>query len=375
MIAMFKPELQSFKDLALSFAKKELAPNRESNDRYPFGPFFDECLSRAWEVGFLGITLPEDLGGTGQGIGELCVILDCICRADASLGGIIFTNALSQEIILKAGGSELLGRVFLNARDARDSLIALPSLNNPSEISHVAEARKENGSYLLSGAVEYVVLGGLAPRALIPGRIQGSGYSYFLVDLKDKGVSASEPVLSLGLHACPAVDLTLEGVKAELVGMEGEGAGYFAQASDRMQVAAAAMSLGIMKGSFDEACEYAKTRFQGGREIVNWSELRMMLAEMAIRIKVSDLALAAACRAVEAQETDWVLCSRAAAIHIQSLACELTTDGIQALGGYGYMQDYGQEKRFRDAKHIQSLLGLVPMKKLRYIDTVLEQQS
>jgi alkylation response protein AidB-like acyl-CoA dehydrogenase len=375
MIAMFEPELQSFEDLARSFAKKELSSNRESNDRYPFGPFFEECLSRAWEVGFLSITLPEELGGAGRGISELCVILDSICRVDASLGGIIFTNALSQEIISRAGENEILRRVFLSARDARDSLIATPSLNNPSEISHMADAREENGSYLLTGSVEYVVLGGLAHRALIPVRTKGSGFSYCLVDLGDKGVSISEPVLSLGLHACPAVDITFQGVRAEPVGAQGEGARYFTEASDRMHVTAAAMSCGIMKGSFEEACEYAKTRFQGGREIVNWSELRMMLSDMAIRIKTSDLALATACRVVETQEKDWGLCARAVAIHIQSLACEVTTDGIQALGGYGYMQDYGQEKRFRDAKHVQSLLGLVPMRKLDCIDRVLKQQA
>ena len=131
------------------------------------------------------------------------------------------------------------------------------------------------------------------------------------------------------------------------------------------------MSLGVMKGSFNEAFEYTKTRFQGGREIVNWSEVRMILSDMATKVKIADMALVTACQAVEAKSTDWDLCSRAAAIHIQSLACDLTTDGIQLLGGYGYMKDYGQEKRFRDAKHIQALLGLTPMKKIRYIKRII----
>ncbi|MBN1470421.1 MAG: acyl-CoA dehydrogenase, partial [Syntrophaceae bacterium] len=64
--------------------------------------------------------------------------------------------------------------------------------------------------------------------------------------------------------------------------------------------------------------------------------------------------------------------SRAAALHLSELACKLTTDGIQCLGGNGYMKDYGQEKRFRDAKHVQAFLGLAPMKKLRIVETIVK---
>ena len=62
--------------------------------------------------------------------------------------------------------------------------------------------------------------------------------------------------------------------------------------------------------------------------------------------------------------TQWQTRSRAAALLIQEMACEVTTDGIQVLGGAGYMKDFGQEKRFRDAKHIQALLGIAPLKKI-----------
>ena len=101
--AIMNNEIKSFEDLALNFANKELAHRRESSDRYPFGPFDDEVLAKVHELGFLGITLPEELGGIGQGISTLSVILESLCRIDASLGALIFSNTLAQEIILKAG--------------------------------------------------------------------------------------------------------------------------------------------------------------------------------------------------------------------------------------------------------------------------------
>lgn len=194
-------------------------------------------------------------------------------------------------------------------------------------------------------------------------------YSLFLVDLNDIGIQKSDTVVSLGLHACPAVDIWLKNVQGELIGNENEGDAYFETMSNKMHAPSAAMSLGIMKGSFKEALEYSKGRKQGGREIVNWSELKMMLANMAIKIKNAEMVMSSLCQTIEEDKTGWESCSRAAAVHIQDMACDLTTDGIQVLGGVGYMKDFGQEKRFRDAKHIQALLGIYPMKKIKYMDT------
>jgi alkylation response protein AidB-like acyl-CoA dehydrogenase len=217
------------------------------------------------------------------------------------------------------------------------------------------------------------VLGSLSSRALIPASIRGQqGYSFFLIDLSDQWVVRSEPVFTLGLHACPAVDLRLSKAPGVCIGAEGEGPQYFSQAADRMHVAAAAMECGIMKGSFREAFAYSTERFQGGWEIVNWSSLRMMLADMAVQVQIADMVLDRAASAVDLQGQDWGLCSRAAALHVGELACTLTTDGIQVLGGNGYMKDYGQEKRFRDAKQVQCLLGMVPLRKLAFMGELMQ---
>jgi alkylation response protein AidB-like acyl-CoA dehydrogenase len=374
MLATIKCELKSFEDLAHSFAAKELSANKETNDRYPFGPFYETVVDKAYEVGLLGATLPEECGGIGQGMSALCVILEHISAVDASLGGIIFSNALAQEIMLAAGAKDLLSGIMGEAADAKSALIACPSFMNPCETRTTLEAIKIKDTYILNGTIEYVVLAGLAGHALVPARIKGQeGYSFFLINLADKGLTKSAPIFSLGLHACPAVDLTLVGIQGTIVGLEGQGEQYFGQAADRMHAAVAAMQCGIMQGSFQEALAYSQERFQGGWEIINWSGLRMLLGNMAVQVKVAEMVVSEAALAVEQQDQGWELYSRAASIHLSELATKLTTDGIQVLGGNGYMKDYGQEKRFRDAKHIQAFLGLAPMRKLGVVSAIIKE--
>jgi alkylation response protein AidB-like acyl-CoA dehydrogenase len=127
------------------------------------------------------------------------------------------------------------------------------------------------------------------------------------------------------------------------------------------------MNAGIMRGSFNEAMAYAKERFQGGCEIINWSEVSMLLAGMAIKVNVAEMCVAQSCQAIDLGGEDWGPSVTAAAIHIHELACEAVTDGIQVLGGNGYMKDYGQEKRYRDARQVQALLGIAPLKKIGII--------
>jgi alkylation response protein AidB-like acyl-CoA dehydrogenase len=368
MIAKMNPELKPFEELAASFAEKELAKKTEEHDRYPFGKFLSDVIEKAFEVGLFGVTLPEDMGGIGQSISALCLILDRICQVDSSLGGIIFTNAFSQEIMLEAKARNTLKKSLTGPKNGHEALIACCPYCNPAEVRKIPKAKKKGAAYVINGELEYLVLGGIAAKALIPARTNGSSsYSFFLIDLADKTVLKSPPVFSLGLHACPAVDLEMNETKGVLIGEESKGQACFLEVSAKMHAAAAAMSLGVMKGSLEEALAYSNERFQGGREIIKWSEIAMIIANMAVKVNVADLCVVQACQAIEKKSPGWDSQSVSAALLLQEMACELTTDGVQVLGGNGYMKDYGQEKRFRDAKQLQALMGIAPHKKLALI--------
>lgn len=361
-------DLKPFADLACSFAARELAGKVAEHDRYPFGQFYEEVLAKLHDVGFLNAVLPIELGGTDFGIEALCAILENISEVDASPAGIIFAQALSQKILMAAGAGKLAASLSQTSADMKTGLIAFPVYIDPASTDTIPAAQMTDGGYTLAGRIELLVPGNLTPHAVIPARTgQGPDYSFFLVDLDGRGVEKSDPVFSLGLHACPAMDVTFGGAGAQLVGKENAGAAYFSQVLPQMTAAATAIISGILRGTYSEALAYAQKREQGGKPIVQWSEIAMMLANLSIKADVAAMCVCQSCRELKEKQNGYESRISAATLHIAELACEATTDGIQILGGYGYMKDYGQEKRYRDARMVQALLGSVPMKKLARI--------
>jgi alkylation response protein AidB-like acyl-CoA dehydrogenase len=131
--------------------------------------------------------------------------------------------------------------------------------------------------------------------------------------------------------------------------------------------AAAAISCGLMQGSLKEALQYSRKREQGGRRILDWSELRLILADMSLKAKTADILLDRALTAADSDAGGWMEDAYTAAIYILETACDLTSDGIQALGGYGYTKHHFEERRFRDARHLLSVLGTATPRRLNYV--------
>jgi len=372
-VVRFPEELQAMSDLAENFALKELVAKREENDHYPFGDFFTKTIKNASKIGFYSVNLPAKYGGIGMSNSALASILEKISLSDASMAGIIFTNAAAIEIINQASLYTDCDAVYkiLSAEEALP--IAFSSFTGIGEMENPV-ADKEGK---ISGRISFLCLGEVSRYAVIPAAelTQSGKISYYLLDLNEKGIEKSEPVYSLGFHACPGVDIAMNNVPATLIGNARDGGKYFNAMQSQLSVGAAAISLGILKGSFIEALQYTKDRFQGGRQIIDWSEVRMILANMVIEALVAQSALASACSDLENDIAGWEKTARATAIHIGEMACRTTVDGVQLLGGNGYMKDYGQEKRMRDANQAQCLLGMIQIRKMDLIDMIIKENQ
>ncbi len=365
-------ERQAFADLARDISLKKLVEHREENDRYPFAPLSGDAIRDAGIVGFYGVNLPADFGGVDMNTGMVAVILEKISEIDASLAGVIFSNAAALEVIAAAAASTGDTGIYSGITTLGTAPIAFPMYASPEEIS--PGIMSKDGGMIFYAKISNCVLGNIADYAVVPVvKKEGLPYSYYLVDLKDKGVTISAPIVSLGLHGCPMVDITIEKVPARLIGKQGEGQDYFGAMSDRMAICAAAMSLGIMRGSFQDAMQYTAERYQGGRQIIDWGQVRMMLANMAIELKIAESCIAMACQEMDCCVCGWEKSAQAAAIHVGEMATRSCTDGVQLFGGNGYMKDYPQEKRMRDARHAQSLLGMVPLRKIKYISRIIDE--
>ena len=364
-------ERQAFADLAVDFAAKKLAEKREEHDKYPFGELYNEAIRDAGIVGFYGVNLPADFGGVEMNAGMVAVILEKLSAVDASMAAVLFTNAAAIQIIQESARDASPAKIYEGIGDLGTIPLAFPSYASPDELD--LPVASPDGT--LSGGLPYLALGGIAKHAVIPARGDDGGYSYYCVDLGNAGVSVTAPIVSLGMHACPAVDATLDRVPAPRIGRAGAGADYFRSMRDRMALCAAAISAGILRGSFNEALQYAADRYQGGRQIIDWPQVRMMLANMAVEMKIAATCLAAACREMDGCVRGWEDTALAAAMHTGEMAVRAATDGVQLLGGNGYMKDYGQEKRMRDAKQAQCLLGMALLRKIEYIDRIIRDRE
>ncbi len=371
-----KEDLKGFYDLAERFAKKELEPKALALDHYPYSEFNRQALAAAAEVELFQLTLPESLGGSGQGMTALSLVLSRLAQADASFAAVVFVQTLAQAAIVKWASKETAEK-YLKKAGALPRMIGFPLYAPVSDIPLEVKAEKNNGGYLLKGKFSYLALAPVADFLIIPAEVPGSGKaSFFIVEKKSAGLKMSEPVLSLGLRNCPVADLELLGVKAgpeNLLGQEGQAGDEYDKFCAAFGGPLASLSLGVLIGSYHAAVSFAKDRYQGGKQIIDHDQVRMMLANMAVLIEVSGAACMSASRAVD--EGKDPAASFASGIFVTDAVTRATTDGVQCLGGYGYIHDYGQEKRMRDAKQIQALFGPAPLKRLEFLSKrILEGQ-
>ena len=177
------------------------------------------------------------------------------------------------------------------------------------------------------------------------------------------------------MQSCRPADIVMNGANGILIGKEGEGKLLFDEVRWRMAYSACGIFLGIMKGCFSTAIEYCEQRYQGGRMIIEWSEIRMKLAGMASLISMAETCFCGLKNMFASGSRDAGSSAVAAADHIGVISADVTSEGIQLLGGNGYMKDYGQEKRMRDVKQAQCLMGSSYMRKKSIIDEIMEARQ
>lgn len=362
-------DLQAFQELATRFAKKELEPKAIDLDDYPFGAFNDAALKVAEEVGLFKLMVPEALGGSGQGVAVLCQILEELAGADASFAAVVLVHSMAQAALVQWGTAPVIDKYL------RSPLLAFPAYVLPTDLPRTVSAEKRGGGFVLSGKLDYLALAPVAQALIVPAEGKGTDkVGFFVVDSRAKGLSIGEPVLSLGLRNCPVADVELAGVE---VGAENqlcaEADAVYPALAAGFRPAVAALSVGVVAGSFETAKNYAKERYQGGRMIVEYDQVRLLLANLAV-VAESGKALVRSMAIAADEKRPWPV-SDAGLILLSEAASRATSDGVQVLGGYGYMQDYGQEKRMRDAKQIEAIFGAAPVKRLELIADILRQEE
>lgn len=369
-MALGEQDRQAVEQLARRFAQDALAAVEREDDRYPFAPWNRAAWRTAAELGLPGLALPESVGGSEQGLLTLARALEIVARAEAGHATVLLTQALARATVVALGPQSSAARWATLRSDAQESLLAYPLYEDPEELGDGVRARRDGAGFVLDGQLQQLSCLPIAQAVLVPALLADSGeQAFFILPTNTAGVSVSEPIVTLGLRACPLADLRLANVRVEAAGRLGgaDAAAAYARTAESYRPALVAVALGVLSASYDLAFAYACERKQSKRNIVLHHMVQEMLAGMASTLDLGALTLERACQLAEQGGG-----SGTELLSFQEVLCTLitrvSTDGVQVLGGNGYMHDYGQEKHMRDAKQLQTVLGSPTTRRLRILE-------
>jgi alkylation response protein AidB-like acyl-CoA dehydrogenase len=346
--------------LARDFARAELAPHAAAWDKAEKG---DPAIQRKLgELGFLGMLLPEDVGGLGLDSLSYLLALEEIAAADASTAVLMSVhNSLPTRMILNFG-SDAQRKHFL-PRMASGEWLGAFALSEPdagSDASAVTtQAVRDGDSWVLTGTKAWVSNGNIADviltmaRTDTPEHRRGSrGISAFVITPDLPGFKVGKKEEKMGLRASPTVSLVFDEMRVpaeRVLGHEGKGFIYAMQSLEAGRLGIAAQAVGIARAAVEASIAYTKERHQFGKPLTAFQAVEFKLADMAMRLHAARAMLHTTAAAKDRGENVGAHAAMSKLLASET-AMWITTQAIQLFGGYGYVTDYPVERLFRDAK-------------------------
>ncbi len=342
---------------AKEFAEQYIRPFIMEWDEAQIFPI--EVFKKAGEMGFMGVLVPEELGGSGLGYHEYIAILEEISKVDPSIGlSVAAHNSLCTNHILTFGNEEQKKKWIPKLATAEwIGAWGLTEHNTGSDAGGMSTtAVKEGDSWVLNGAKNFITHGKSGDIAVVIVRTGEKGDSHgmtaFVVEKGTPGFTSGKKENKLGMRASETAELVFDNCKipdANRLGGVGEGFVQSMKTLDGGRISIGALSLGIAKGAYEAALKYSKERVQFGKPISQFQGISFKLADMATEIEASELLLHKA--AFLKNEGRNVTKMGAMAKMFASEVCvKVANEAVQIHGGYGYTKDFPVEKFYRDAK-------------------------
>jgi alkylation response protein AidB-like acyl-CoA dehydrogenase len=351
------PEQEAIRDTARSFAQNEIAPQAlhfDETQEFPHAIF-----KQLGELGFLGVMVPPELGGSGMGYMEYALIVEEIAKACPAIAlGVAAHNGLCTGHILNFGSEELKQRYI--PRLASGSTMGAWGLTEPGSGSDaggmLTTALRDGDDWILNGSKNFITHGNVGDIAVIlavTDRAKGAkGISAFVVDKSMEGFYASKKENKVGMRCSDTASLTLDNVRVpaeNLIGNEGEGFIQALQILDGGRISIAALALGLAEAAFAHSVRYAQTRKQFGKALAEMQAIQFKLAEMSMKIEAARL-LTFKAAYLKDNGKKVTLEAAQAKMFASEASVAIAEESIQIHGGYGYTKDYPVEKLWRDSK-------------------------
>ncbi|PBJ06803.1 acyl-CoA dehydrogenase family protein [Flavobacterium sp. ACN6] len=344
---------QSIKD----FAEKNIRPNIMEWDEAQIFPI--PLFKQLGEMGFMGVLVPEEYGGSGLGYHEYITVIEEISKVDPSIGlSVAAHNSLCTNHILTFGNEEQKKKWLPKLATAEYiGAWGLTEHNTGSDAGGMnTTAVKDGDDWIVNGAKNFIthaISGDIAVVIVRTGEKGDSkGMTAFVFEKGVAGFSSGRKENKLGMRASETAELVFDNCRIPDENRLGEVGQGFVQAMkilDGGRISIGALSLGIAKGAYEAALKYSKERHQFGQPISSFQGVSFKLADMATEIEASELLLHKA--AFLKQQHKPVTTSGAMAKMYASEACvKIANDAVQIHGGYGYTKDFPVEKFYRDSK-------------------------
>lgn len=350
-------EQELIQKTAKEFSAHKIRPVAAELDRE--GRFPGEIIAKLGELGFMGIMVPEEYGGSGFDCLTYVIALEEIAVSCASTAIIMsVNNSLVCDPIL-AFASESQKRSYLPELSSGKRLGCF-ALSEPEAGSDPASMRtsafKKGKSYIINGTKSWITNGAEADTAILFAATDPSkkhhGISAFIIDMDTPGVKVGKLEHKLGIKASSTAQLFFEDCKvpdSAILGEEGDGFKIAMSTLDGGRIGVAAQAVGIARAALEEAVRYSKERKAFGKPISNFQGLQFMIADMATKLEASRL-LTWQSAVMKDRKENYSKKSAMAKLFASETAMWVTTKAIQIHGGYGYTVDYPVERFFRDAK-------------------------
>jgi alkylation response protein AidB-like acyl-CoA dehydrogenase len=359
-----------FKALAREFLDKEVVPHRAEWDRRE--SVDTAIIPKLGEIGFFGLTIPEEYGGLGGDYITYCLGMEELGRADSSVRGIVSVSmGLVGKVILSHGTEEQKQQYLPGI--ANGTLLGCFGLTEPDNGSDpgslTTRARRDGSDYVINGQKIFITNGTWADVCLVFARTGGDGpkgVSAFLVPTSTPGFEAREIHGKLGLRGQATAEIFLTDVRvpeSARLGDEGEGFKIAMHSLDKGRVSVGAGCTGIIQGCLEEVVRYTTERKQFGRPFASFQLIQDIIAQISVDV---DAARLLTWRAADLIERDLPFGTEAskAKYFASEAAVRAANSALQAFGGYGYVDEYPVQKYMRDARVMTLYEGTSQIQKL-----------
>lgn len=344
---------QSIKD----FAAKYIKPYMMEWDEQQIFPI--ELFKKLGEMGFMGVLVPQEYGGSGLNYHDYIRVIEEISKVDSSIGlSVAAHNSLCTGHILSFGNEEQK-RKWL-PKLASGEIIgawALTEHNTGSDAGGMSTTAVKDGDYyVLNGAKNFITHAISGQVAVVIARTgakgDSRGTSAFIIEKGTPGFSSGKKENKLGMRASETAELIFDNCripKENMLGIEGEGFIQALKVLDGGRISIGALALGISKGAYEASLKYSNEREQFGQSINNFQAIAFKLADMATEIEASELLLHKAAY-LKNNNLPMTKLGAMSKMYASEVCVKISNEAVQIHGGYGYTKDYPVEKFYRDSK-------------------------